>query len=120
MGMPIRFPAGVPNAQPRDVRITERAPILQSASEADAEALTKQGRPVELVERRWSWPAPSGKPVLNFRGEGRRFAPAERCVALADGFYEYIAPDVSKQGEGPSRRPRTAGASPGPGTTGSA
>jgi putative SOS response-associated peptidase YedK len=46
----------------------------------------------ELVERRWSWPAPSGKPVFNFRGENRRFAPAERCVILADGFYEFTTP----------------------------
>jgi hypothetical protein len=29
LGMEIDFPEGVPNFQPRDVRITERAPILR-------------------------------------------------------------------------------------------
>jgi putative SOS response-associated peptidase YedK len=83
LGAQLRFPEGVPNFQPRMVRITERAPLLRAGAGPGA---------VELVERRWSWPGPSGKPVFNFRGEGRRFDPAERCVALADGFYEYTAP----------------------------
>ena len=81
MGREISFPEGVPNAEPRDVRITDRAPIL------------RQTDTLELVERRWSWPGRSGKPVFNYRGEGRRFDPAERCVILADGFYEFTAPD---------------------------
>jgi putative SOS response-associated peptidase YedK len=85
LGRVIAFPEGVPNFQPRDVRITERAPILRAA------AAGKGG--LELVERRWSWPAPTGKPVFNFRGEGRRFDPAERCVILTDGFYEFTAPE---------------------------
>ena len=85
MGMAVGFPEGVPNFEPREVRITERAPILRAAGEAGAASL-------ELVERRWSWPGPAGKPVFNVRSEGRRFAPAERCVVLADGFFEYTAP----------------------------
>ena len=84
LGMELDFPEGVPNFEPRDVRITERAPIVRSAGAAPGG--------FELVDRRWSWPAPTGKPVFNFRGEGRRFAPAERCVVLADGFYEFTAP----------------------------
>ena len=87
LGPVIDFPEGVPNFQPRDVRITERAPILRAGA---------AGGSPELVERRWSWPAPSGKPVFNFRGEGRRFAPAERCVILTDGFYEFTAPADAK------------------------
>jgi putative SOS response-associated peptidase YedK len=78
----LAFPEGLPNFEPRDVRISERAPILRRG-EAGA---------VELVQRRWSWPGPTGKPVFNFRGEGRRFAPGDRCVALADAFYEFTAP----------------------------
>ena len=81
LGRQLSFPEGVPNIEPRDVRITDRAPILRAG-----------GGGVELVERRWSWPGPTGKPVFNFRADGRRFAPAERCVALADAFYEYTAP----------------------------
>jgi putative SOS response-associated peptidase YedK len=87
MGVQLSFPEGVPNFQPRDVRISERAPIIRASEGRGA---------LDLVERRWSWPSPSGKPVFNFRGEGRRFAPDERCVILADGFYEFTAPDDPK------------------------
>jgi putative SOS response-associated peptidase YedK len=80
LGHRVGFPEGVPNLEPRDVRITERAPILRRADT------------LQLIERRWSWPGPGGKPVFNFRSEGRRFAPADRCVVLADGFYEFTAP----------------------------
>ena len=86
LGRALSFPEGLPNFQPRDVRITERAPVLRATAN-DAS---------ELVERRWSWPGPSGRPVFNFRGEGRRFDPAERCVILTDGFYEFTAPDDPK------------------------
>jgi putative SOS response-associated peptidase YedK len=88
LGVEVGFPEGVPNFEPRDVRITERAPILRASPAGIGAA--------ELVERRWSWPAPSGKPVFNFRGEGRRFAPAERCVVLTDGFYEFTPPEDPK------------------------
>lgn len=81
MGQQVLFPEGIPNAEPRDIRITDRAPILRAAAGA-----------VELVERRWSWPGPTGKPLFNYRSDGRRFPPAGRCVALADAFYEFTAP----------------------------
>jgi putative SOS response-associated peptidase YedK len=80
LGQQLSFPEGVPNFQPRDVRISERAPILRAGAQVGA---------VDLIERRWSWPGPSGKPVFNFRGEGRRFKADERCAVLADGFYEF-------------------------------
>lgn len=83
LGLEPAFPEGLPNFEPRDVRITERAPILRQGAAGE----------IELVQRRWSWPGPSGKPVFNFRAEGRRFAPAERCVVPADGFYEFTAPE---------------------------
>jgi putative SOS response-associated peptidase YedK len=86
LGREVGFPDGVPNFEPRDVRITERAPILRASPEGA----------FEIVERRWSWPGPTGKPVFNFRGEGRRFRPAERCVVLADGFYEFTRPEDPK------------------------
>lgn len=81
--LPLTYPEGLPNFEPRDVRITERAPILRASGD---------GGGIELLQRRWSWPGAHGKPVFNFRGEGRRFAPSERCVVIADGFYEYTAP----------------------------
>jgi putative SOS response-associated peptidase YedK len=80
-------PEGIPNFQPReDIRITDRAPILRAATDADAD---KPGA-VELVQRRWSWPGPGGKPVYNYRADGRDF-PRGRCIILADGFYEFTA-----------------------------
>jgi len=42
----------------------------------------------ELVQRRWSWPGPSGKPVFNYRSEGREFSRG-RCLIVADGFFEF-------------------------------
>ena len=80
------FPDGVPNHEPRDVRISERAPILRPAP----------GGVLALVQRRWSWPGPTGKPVFNYRAEGRRFPVEDRCVVLADGFYEFTAPADAK------------------------
>lgn len=82
--IPLRFPEGLPNLEPRDdIRITDRAPIVRaSAAEAGA---------AELVVRRWSWPGPGGKPVYNFRSEGRTFDRG-RCLIVADGFYEFTTP----------------------------
>jgi putative SOS response-associated peptidase YedK len=85
-GITLTFPEGIPNFQPRDVRITERAPIVRINQAGDA----------ELVERRWSWPGPTGKPVFNMRSDGREFA-RDRCLVLADGFYEYTASPDPKQ-----------------------
>lgn len=42
----------------------------------------------ELVQLRWSWPGLGGKPVYNFRSEGRRFTTG-RCLIPADAFYEF-------------------------------
>jgi putative SOS response-associated peptidase YedK len=80
----LRFPEGIPNFRPGDVAITDTAPIIRANGEA-----------AELIQRRWSWPGPSGKPVYNFRSEGRRFGP-ERCLIVTDGFYEYTANPGSK------------------------
>ena len=81
MRVKIRFPEGIPNLQPRDdIRITDTAPIVRAA--AGEEGLA------DLVQRRWSWPGPGGKPVYNFRSEGREFS-SGRCLIVADGFYEF-------------------------------
>jgi putative SOS response-associated peptidase YedK len=85
--IPLTFPEGIPNFQPRDVRISESAPIIRWNEESGA---------AELVERRWSWPAPSGKPVFNMRSDGREFS-RDRCLILADSFYEFTAPADPKQ-----------------------
>jgi putative SOS response-associated peptidase YedK len=88
MQMPLRFPEGSPNLQPRDICITDPAPIVRAAPD-DPNAF-------ELVVRRWSWPGPGGKPVYNYRSDGREF-PSDRCLIIADGFYEYTAAADPKQ-----------------------
>jgi putative SOS response-associated peptidase YedK len=86
MQMPLSFPEGIPNLEPRDIRITEMAPIVRAPS---------PGR-YELVMRRWSWPGNGGKPVYNFRSDGREFS-SGRCLVIADGFYEFTTPTDPKQ-----------------------
>lgn len=83
MQIPIRFPEGIPNLSPRDICITDPAPIIR-ASPAEPEQY-------EILIRRWSWPGAGGKPVYNFRSEGREFS-SGRCLIVADGFYEFTAP----------------------------
>ena len=85
--IPLEFPEGIPNFQPRNVRITERAPVVR---------FNRDRGIAELVERRWSWPAPTGKPVFNMRSDGREFG-KDRCLIVADGFYEYTTPADPKQ-----------------------
>ncbi len=80
----IRFPEGRPNIEAReDIRITDTAPIVRTV-----EGERGVG---ELVQRRWSWPGPSKKPVYNFRSEGREFT-SHRTLILSDGFFEFTDP----------------------------
>lgn len=80
----IRFPEGRPNIEAReDIRITDTAPIVRTV-----EGERGVG---ELVQRRWSWPGPSKKPVYNFRSEGREFS-SNRALILCDGFFEFTDP----------------------------
>jgi putative SOS response-associated peptidase YedK len=83
LGMTLSFPDGMPNLEPREeIRITESAPIVRwNAGEGRA----------ELIQRRWSWPGPVGKPVYNFRSDGREFG-SGRCLIVTDGFYEFTTP----------------------------
>src|SRR4028118_2317758 len=82
--IPLRFPEGLPNLAPLGaIRITDPNAIIRAAGEETGAA--------ELVVRRWSWPGPGGKPVYNYRSEGRSFT-SGRCLIVADGFYEFTAP----------------------------
>jgi putative SOS response-associated peptidase YedK len=86
--IPLRFPEGMPNLAPLDsIRITDVNAIVRASAEGGA----------ELVQRRWSWPGPGGKPVYNFRSEGRDFS-SGRCLIVADGFYEFTAPAAPADG----------------------
>ena len=85
--IPLRFPDGMPNLEPREeIRITDRAPVVRWGA-ADGAA--------ELLQLRWSWPGPGGKPVYNFRSDGREFGNSNRggrCLIVTDGFYEFTTP----------------------------
>ena len=85
--IPLVFPEGLPNMEPRDdIRITDRAPIIRwRAATGNGEGAA------ELVQRRWSWPGQGGKPVYNFRSDGREFT-SGRCLIVTDGFYEFTTP----------------------------
>jgi len=84
----ITMPEGIPNVEAReDIKISDVAPIVRSG---DASGTG------QLVNRRWSWAGPGGKPVYNFRSEGREFT-SHRCLILVDGFYEFTKPEDSKQ-----------------------
>lgn len=84
LGVEIRFSEGAPNIEARDdIRITDTAPIVRTV-----EGERGAG---DFVQRRWSWPGPGGRPVYNFRSEGREFA-SGRCLVIADGFYEFTDP----------------------------
>src|SRR5688572_16887678 len=86
------FPEGLPNLAPLDsIRITDPNAIIRAAQERSP--VTE----AQLVVRRWSWPGPGGKPVYNYRSDGREFARG-RCLIVADGFYEFTAPkDAGKK-----------------------
>lgn len=94
VGVPLRFPEGAPNLPPSDsIKITDRHAILRQGAEG-----------AELVMRRWSWPGPTGKPVYNFRSEGRTFD-SGRVLIVADGFYEFTNPDPVEGA--PKKRPKS-------------
>ena len=85
----ILFSEGKPNIEARDdIKITDAALIVRPI----------EGEPAagDLVQRRWSWPGQNGKPVYNFRSEGREFA-LGRCLIPADGFYEFTDPTDKKK-----------------------
>ena len=83
----IKFSEGVPNIEARsDIKITDVAPIVRTLERGAG----------DLVQRRWSWPGPTGKPVYNFRSDGREFT-SGRCLIVADGFYEFTKPEDPKK-----------------------
>lgn len=88
--IPLRFPEGLPNLAPISIRIGDTGTIVRPGSGEDGGA--------ELVQRRWSWPGPSGKPVFNYRSEGREFARG-RCLIVADGFYEFTDDPEAEPGK---------------------
>lgn len=89
LNIEISFGDGAPNIAAReDIKITEMAPIVRSITGAHSEG--------DLVQQRWSWPGTNKRPVYNFRSEGRDFK-ENRCLVIADGFYEFTDPKETKK-----------------------
>jgi putative SOS response-associated peptidase YedK len=63
------------------VRISDSAPVVR----------LKGGRLVGAMTS-WAWRGPGGKPVFNFKSEGRDFTQTDRVLIPATGFYEYTTP----------------------------
>ncbi|MNJ41729.1 hypothetical protein D3C77_366640 [compost metagenome] len=83
-GQTLDFPGGLPNLPPADYRIGDAAPIVTLRPEGP-----------QLTMTSWAWKGPTGKPVFNFRSEGRSFAHSTRCLIPTDGFYEFTEPKVA-------------------------
>ncbi len=95
--IPLRFPEGLPNlGEAPSIRITDTTVIVRASRDGIVRAADARGD-AEMVQRRWSWLGPGsggrpGKPVYNYRAEGRRFedTPTQgRCLIPLDGFYEF-------------------------------
>lgn len=67
------------------VRISDAAPIARL-----------RGDRLVLSMTPWAWRGPNGKPVFNFKSEGRDFSHNDRVLIPATGFYEYTAPVTPK------------------------
>ncbi|WP_445191953.1 SOS response-associated peptidase family protein [Sphingomonas sp. Tas61C01] len=85
--IPLLFPEGLPNLAPLDsIRITDTTLVIRAAN-GDAAAPGS----AEAIQRRWSWPGPGGKPVYNYRSDGRDLRTG-RCLIPVDAFYEFTTP----------------------------
>jgi putative SOS response-associated peptidase YedK len=113
--IPLVFTEGLPNLAPEDsIRITDPALILRAAAPGPEGADAAPA--VEAVVRRWSWPGQGGRPVYNYRSEGRTLANAAdalapgapqshaspggsgrggsgRCLVVVDAFFEFTDPE---------------------------
>jgi putative SOS response-associated peptidase YedK len=86
-------PENAPNMEPLpSIRITDSTVIVRARGDpGDAESGDSDDdgfMGAELVTRRWSWPGAHGKPVYNFRSDGRDLA-SGRCLIPVDAFYEF-------------------------------
>ncbi len=84
---PLRFPEGRPNFEPRtQITIGDAAPIV-----------TLEGDAAAMLALPFSWKGPGGRPVFNFRSDGRRFDGARRCLVPASAFFEFTDPQPGQK-----------------------
>ena len=84
VGRTLAVPEGLPNLAAADYRIGDWAPVVTAGNQG-----------LQMTMTPWSWKGGGGKPVFNFRSEGRSFAHSTRCLIPADGFYEFTEPRVA-------------------------
>jgi putative SOS response-associated peptidase YedK len=84
---PLRFPQGRPNMEPRDQVTIGDTAVIVTAEDDGASLLTLP----------FSWKGPNGRPVFNFRSDGRRFDGALRCLVPASGFFEFTEPQPGQK-----------------------
>lgn len=107
--IPLRFPEGLSNlGEAPSIRITDTTVIVRASRDGIVRAAADDPQSAEMVTRRWSWPGAGGKPVYNFRSEGRSFADRRggapgasaaatsatggRCLIPIDAFFEFTDP----------------------------
>ncbi|WP_449252674.1 SOS response-associated peptidase family protein [Brevundimonas naejangsanensis] len=84
---PLVFPNGVPNfGATASIRIGDRAPVIWAGADGPEVRMTP-----------WAWKGPGGRPVFNFRSDGRDFSNSLRCVIPADGFFEFTEPEAGQK-----------------------
>lgn len=87
--VPLVFPDGLPNLGAQDsIRITDTALVLRAGVDVATPCIGG-------AMRRWSWPGQGGRPVYNYRSEGRTFpngAREGRCLIPVDAFFEFTVP----------------------------
>lgn len=77
--IPLRLPEGRPNLEPRNqITIGDIAPVVIASTDH-----------AELSSLSFGWKGPAGRPIFNFRSEGRSFGQSRRCLVPASGFYEF-------------------------------
>jgi len=84
---PLRFPAGRPNIEPREI---------VTIGDATAVVLAGEEGP-ELNTLLFAWKGPNGRPVFNFRSEGRDFSTSRRCLVPASAFFEFTDPQPGQK-----------------------
>ena len=84
---PLRFPTGRPNIEPRDeVTIGDSTAVVTGGEEGP-----------EMAVLPFAWKGPNGRPVFNFRSDGRRFDGSRRCLVPASGFFEFTDPQPGQK-----------------------